>query len=162
MAVFRWRHFAGELILWAVRWYCRYGIRRDLEGMMTPWAGPIDQLDFELSRPQDRIKGLGQAMADHLVKRKFGWPVDSAVVAADWRARGYSCDPFVDPQGREWNDFVHAQNELVTVAEGRLEVKVAGSRFVAEPGDEVFIPKGALHSVKNVHVTATRWLYGYD
>jgi hypothetical protein len=26
----------------------------------------------------------------------------------------------------------------------------------------VFIPKGALHSVKNVHVTATRWLYGYD
>lgn len=69
---------------------------------------------------------------------------------------------FVDPPGREWYDFVHARNELVTVAEGRLEVKVAGSRFVAEPGDEVFIPKGALHSVKNVHVTATRWLYGYD
>ena len=30
----------------------------------------------------------------------------------------------------------------VTVAEGRVEVKMAGSRFVAEPGDEVFIPKG--------------------
>ena len=71
-------------------------------------------------------------------------------------------DLFVDPPGREWNDFVHARNELVTVAEGRLEVTVAGSRFVAEPGDEVFIPKGTLHSVKNVHVTATRWLYGYD
>ena len=26
MAVFRWRHFAGEIILGAVRWYCRYGI----------------------------------------------------------------------------------------------------------------------------------------
>ena len=60
------------------------------------------------------------------------------------------------------NDFVHIRNELVTIVEGRLEVKVAGSRFVAEPGDEVFIPKGALHSIKNVHVTATRWLYGYD
>ncbi|MGE5778348.1 MAG: hypothetical protein ACM30D_03465 [Hyphomicrobiales bacterium] len=46
----------------------------------------------------------------------------------------------------------------MTVAEGQ----VAGSLFVAEPGDEVFIPKGVLHSVKNVHVTATRWLYGYD
>jgi quercetin dioxygenase-like cupin family protein len=101
-------------------------------------------------------------MADHVVRRKFGCPVDGAAVAADWRARGYSCDLFVDPQGREWNDFVHARNELVTVAEGRLEVKVAGSRFVVEPGDEVFIPKGALHSVKNVHATATRWLYGYD
>jgi ethanolamine utilization protein EutQ (cupin superfamily) len=50
----------------------------------------------------------------------------------------------------------------VTVVEGRLEVKVEGSRFAADPGDEVFIPKGALHSVKNVHATATRWLYGYD
>jgi hypothetical protein len=36
-------------------------------------------------------------MADHVVKRKFGWPVDGAAVAADWRARGYSCDLFVDP-----------------------------------------------------------------
>ena len=35
MAVFRWRHFAGEIILWAVRWYCRYGITyRELEEMM--------------------------------------------------------------------------------------------------------------------------------
>ena len=101
-------------------------------------------------------------MVDHVIKSKFGCPVDGTAVAAEWRVRGYSCDLFVDPPGREWNDFVHARNELGTVAEGRLEVKVAGNRFVAEPGDEVFIPKGAMHSVKNVHVNATRWLYGYD
>ncbi|MGO4169015.1 IS6 family transposase, partial [Novosphingobium sp. YAF33] len=23
---FKGRHFTGEVILWAVRWYCRYGI----------------------------------------------------------------------------------------------------------------------------------------
>lgn len=23
---FKWRHFQGEIILWAVRWYCKYGI----------------------------------------------------------------------------------------------------------------------------------------
>ena len=35
MAVFRWRHFASKMILWAVRWYCRYGISyRELEEMM--------------------------------------------------------------------------------------------------------------------------------
>ncbi len=34
--------------------------------------------------------------------------------------------------------------------------------MVAEPGDEVFIPKGARHSVKNIHVATTQWLYGYD
>ena len=25
MSDFKWRHFEGEIILWAVRWYCRYG-----------------------------------------------------------------------------------------------------------------------------------------
>ncbi len=29
---FKWRHFEGVIILWTVRWYCRYGISyRDLE-----------------------------------------------------------------------------------------------------------------------------------
>jgi transposase-like protein len=36
MSAFRWRHFEGEIILWAVRCYCRYGISyRDLEQMMV-------------------------------------------------------------------------------------------------------------------------------
>jgi hypothetical protein len=35
MAGFRWGHFCGEVILWAVRWYCRYGVSyRDLEKML--------------------------------------------------------------------------------------------------------------------------------
>ncbi len=35
MSDFKWRHFQGEVILWAVRWYCRYGVGyRDLEQMM--------------------------------------------------------------------------------------------------------------------------------
>ncbi|EGO3649524.1 IS6 family transposase, partial [Salmonella enterica] len=24
MTDFKWRHFQGDVILWAVRWYCRY------------------------------------------------------------------------------------------------------------------------------------------
>ena len=29
---FKWRHFEGEIILWAVRWYCKYGISyREME-----------------------------------------------------------------------------------------------------------------------------------
>ncbi len=32
---FKWKHFNPELILWGVRWYCRYAISyRDLEEMM--------------------------------------------------------------------------------------------------------------------------------
>ena len=99
---------------------------------------------------------------DQVKKNKFAVPVEKTVVTQDWRARGYSCEWFVDPPGREWNDFVHGCNELVTVVEGRLEMTVAGESCVLEPGDEVYIPKGAVHSVKNIHHATTRWLYGYD
>ena len=35
MSDFNGRHFEGEIVLWAVRWYCRYGVSyRDLEQMM--------------------------------------------------------------------------------------------------------------------------------
>jgi mannose-6-phosphate isomerase-like protein (cupin superfamily) len=95
-------------------------------------------------------------------KRKFPAPVERMRVAAEWRDRGYSCALFVDPPGRAWTDFVHTSNELVMVAEGRLEVTIEGTSMVAEPGDEVFIPRGALHSVRNIHSDTTRWLYGYD
>ncbi len=30
------------------------------------------------------------------------------------------------------------------------------------PRDEVFIPQGAVYSVKNIHDGTTYWLYGYD
>ena len=52
--------------------------------------------------------------------------------------------------------------ERVAVYEGRLEVTVAGEICTLGPGDEVFIPKGVVHSVRNVHDATTRWLYGYD
>ena len=101
-------------------------------------------------------------MAGSVRSGKFPVPVDQGLVAADWRGRGYSCGLFVDPPGREWNDFVHVTNELVAVVAGRMEVEIAGERFVAGPGDEVFIPRGANHSVRNLHAGETRWLYGYD
>jgi transposase, IS6 family len=40
---FKWRHFQGEIILWAVRWYCKYGISyRELEEMMSERGINVD------------------------------------------------------------------------------------------------------------------------
>ncbi len=40
---FKWRHFEGEIILWAVRWYCKYGISyRELEEMMAERGIEVD------------------------------------------------------------------------------------------------------------------------
>jgi len=43
MSDFRGRHFEGEIVLWAVRWYCRYGVSyRDLEQMMGERGVSVD------------------------------------------------------------------------------------------------------------------------
>src|SRR3546814_7473485 len=43
MTDFKWRHFQGDVILWAVRWYCRYPISyRDLEEMMAERGISVD------------------------------------------------------------------------------------------------------------------------
>jgi transposase, IS6 family len=40
---FKGRHFGGEIVLWAVCWYCRYGISyRDLEQMMAERGVSVD------------------------------------------------------------------------------------------------------------------------
>ena len=97
-----------------------------------------------------------------LRRARFPTPLDREAVAAAWRDRGFSCHSFVDPPGQEWLDFVHGCNELVTVAEGRLRLEIAGQCVEAGPGDEVFIPRSARHSVTNVHRGTTIWLFGYD
>ena len=98
----------------------------------------------------------------YITSQKFSVPLDRDQVAQEWGQRGYSCDLFTDPPGREWNDFVHGTNELVTVMDGRLKLTIGGEEIIVEPGDEVFIPEGICHSVKNISSSMTRWLYGYD
>ncbi len=40
---FKWRYFQGEIILWAVRWYCKYGVSfRDLEEMLCERGVDVD------------------------------------------------------------------------------------------------------------------------
>lgn len=98
-----------------------------------------------------------------LVERaKFPQPLDQEVVEENWRGRGYSCHRFTDPPGQVWRDFVHRTNEVVTVSEGRLEVIIEGETFLAEVGDEVFIPRNAKHTVANESSGTTVWMFGYD
>ena len=43
MSEFKGRHFRGKIVLWAVRWYCRYAVSyRDLEAMMTERGVAVD------------------------------------------------------------------------------------------------------------------------
>src|SRR3546814_19011513 len=43
MTDFKWRHFQGDVILWAERWYCRYPISyRELEEMLAERGISVD------------------------------------------------------------------------------------------------------------------------
>ena len=43
MNLFKWRHFEYDIIIWAIRWYCKYGISyRDLEEMMGERGVEVD------------------------------------------------------------------------------------------------------------------------
>ena len=83
-------------------------------------------------------------------------------MAEDWRERGFSCQQFADQPGQQWRDFTHSTNELVTVVEGVLDVRVGKIRTQLRAGDEIFIAKGVSHDIINIHNGTTRWLYGYD
>lgn len=96
------------------------------------------------------------------VRGKFAVPPEPEKVASDWRQRGFSCGTFEDPPGREWRNFTHDCNELITVVEGQLQLTLDGVDMTLEPGDEAFIPQHCLHSVVNIAPTCTVWLYGYD
>jgi len=95
-------------------------------------------------------------------KGYYGAPVDEAAIRRQWAEEGYSFGVFIDPEGQEWNDFVHSTDEYVAVAKGQIRISVGDESFVAGPGDLVFIPRGVRHSLKTLSATGSRWLYGYN
>ena len=82
-------------------------------------------------------------------------------IPVDWRARGFSCDIWVDPPGQVWADFVHGVDELVAPIEGQVEIELRGRKLIPAVGEEVFIPAGVPHTVRNLGRGESRWYYGY-
>ncbi|GKS58373.1 hypothetical protein YTPLAS18_19000 [Nitrospira sp.] len=87
--------------------------------------------------------------------------INRLVVEGSWHSRGFSCAVWVDPPGQVWEDYVHSTDELVMLIEGTLEFAIEGRVSRPEIGQEVCIPAGIRHSVRNVGGTTARWLYGY-
>lgn len=135
----------------------------------TPSDEYVEDLKRRRALLKDRLYGLLTGRIhpppdteESVVRHKFRLPVDHGEVRRDWAGRGYSCAPFTDPPGQVWRDYVHDCNELVTVVDGALEIEMHGVRYALAPGDELFIPHGAVHTVRNAGAGETRWLYGYD
>jgi mannose-6-phosphate isomerase-like protein (cupin superfamily) len=87
--------------------------------------------------------------------------VDQTQVRKEWAARGFSCDLWVDPPRRVWNDFVHDTDELVMLVEGEEEFEMNGQKRRLQVGEELLIPAGNYHTARNIGKTTSKWLYGY-
>lgn len=71
MNPFKGRHFQRDIILWAVRWYCKYGISyRELQEMLAERGVNVDH---------STIYRWVQRYAPEMEKRKYN--VDNAINA---------------------------------------------------------------------------------
>ena len=86
---------------------------------------------------------------------------DIARVETNWLSRGFSCQVWTDPPGQVWADFVHDVDEVVMTIEGEVEFEFGGKTIRPRPGEELMIPAGASHTVRNVGSSTSRWLFGY-
>ncbi|HKY70912.1 MAG TPA: cupin domain-containing protein [Nitrospira sp.] len=87
--------------------------------------------------------------------------VDVTAIRADWQSRGFSCDVWTDPPGQTWEDYRHTVDEVVMILEGDVEFEIGAHIFRPSVGEELYIPAGIVHSVRNTGKTTSRWLYGY-
>ncbi len=82
-------------------------------------------------------------------------------VGADWARRGFSCELWIDPPSQVWHDFLHDVDEVVFLLEGDCQVEMDGRTVRLHGGDELLIPAGTRHTVRNCGEGAARWLHGY-
>src|SRR3989442_15844298 len=89
-----------------------------------------------------------------------GKEVDREKIEMEWKARGFSCDLWVDPPGQVWEDYVHSTDELLMLMEGKLELEMQGKTFRPAVGEEGLIPARTNHSVRNIGGSTGRWPLG--
>ena len=87
--------------------------------------------------------------------------IDHNLIRQDWKSRGFSCDIWSDPPGKVWADFVHNADELFMLIDGKIELEVNGQILHPKIGEEILIPAGVNHTVKNIGVVKNHWFYGY-
>src|SRR5277367_5276869 len=89
---FKGRHFEGEIVLWAVRWYCRYGVSyRDLEQMMGERGVSVDhstiirwvqkyapEIEKRLRWQWRRPRSTSWRIDETYVKVRGRWPTSTA------------------------------------------------------------------------------------
>lgn len=87
--------------------------------------------------------------------------MDAAAIKESWANKGFSFGIWEDPPHQIWENYVHDVDEILMLAEGKIEITLAGKTFKLKLGEEILIPAGAQHTVHNIGEINNRWYYGY-
>lgn len=98
-------------------------------------------------------------MSNVFRKGAYRQPVSQSDVAQDFP--GFTFGVLRDPAGQVWADFTHDTDEFVVVAEGEMEIEVAGEVAQCGAGDLVLIPAHASHSLRTSMSGGSVWYYGF-
>ena len=150
---FKGRHFGGEIVLWAVRWYCRYAVSyRDLQAMTTERGVAVDhstiyrwvqrfapemekRLRWQWRRPQSRswridetyVKVRGKWAYLYRALDKFGNTIDFYLSAT---RNTKAAKRFLGKALRGWKDWelpeVLNTDKAPTYASAIAELKAEG------------------------------------
>ena len=78
-----------------------------------------------------------------------------------WGAQGFSCEIWIDPPDQVWKDFQHEVDKRALLLEGSAQIEMQGKAVRLQAGDELTIPAGTKHTVRNCGDGPARWLHGY-
>jgi uncharacterized protein len=135
----------------------------------TPSDDYTEDLKRRRAHLKDRLYGLltgrlhpAPDTEEYVTRKKFRQPVDHGEVSRDWQERGYSCEPIAQQPGSGKAVQTYDKDALLTVVEGRLDFQMHGVDYVLAPGDELFIPRGAPFTIRNVGAGVPSGLVGFD
>lgn len=86
---------------------------------------------------------------------------DREAVEATWSERGFSCALWIDPPEQVRKDFEHDVDELVLLVDGVAQIELADQVVRLQAGDELLIPAGIRHTIRNCGAGPAKWLHGY-
>ena len=87
--------------------------------------------------------------------------MNESKIKQEWAKRGYSFGISKNPPSKIWSDFIHATDEIIMLVQGKIEIQFQNKKMIPKPGEEVIIPAGEKHTVKNIGENKNIWFYGY-
>ena len=116
-----------------------------------------------------RLRFLGsRPVSSACCRQPWTFPTPVRHTADDWSPAGRTEDrlknsvpKILDPPGRVREDFVHQEDELFMLVDGKIELEMQGRKMRPAVGEEVLIQGGTRHSLRNVGDSIARFLYAF-